>query len=58
METDRIDDLAVYKRLIELEEELKALADRAWGVASSTALRAAAVIVRRLASAVYRASLR
>jgi ribosomal protein S4 len=54
----RLDDLQVYKRLINLVEELEQLSKRAWSLSSSTALMVAAVLVRRLASALYRASLR
>jgi hypothetical protein len=49
-----LDDLQVYRRLLDLATELRELADAAWSPASSTALLAAATIIRRLASAVFR----
>jgi hypothetical protein len=52
---ERISDLEVYKRLIGHAADLEAMADRAWSVASSTALRAEAERTRMLASAVFTA---
>jgi hypothetical protein len=55
---ERIDDLQVYKILLALVEELELLSALAWSVASATALQAAAILIRKLASALYLAALR
>lgn len=54
----RADDLTVYKTLVEHAGALDSLAARAWSPRSARALSIAARVVRRLASAIYQASLR
>ncbi len=54
----RLDDLTVYRRLINLVEELECLSRRCWSVASTTALVAASRVIRLVASGLYRSSLR
>lgn len=49
----RLSALDVYKRLTELHRELDQMADECWSVAGETALRAAALSVRTLASAFF-----
>lgn len=51
-----LDDMTVYRRLIALEGELLRLADDTISPRSETALRAAAAMIRKLASALYKAS--
>lgn len=58
MITERVDDLEVYRWLIALFEEAETLSPRCWSLASATALRAVAELVRRIASALYRSRLR
>lgn len=50
------DDTQVYRRLIALEGELLRLADDAISPRSETALRAAAAMIRKLASALFKAA--
>lgn len=51
-----VNDNEVYRRLIAMEAELLRLADEAISPRAETALRAAATVVRRLASAFFKAS--
>lgn len=51
-----VDDTEVYRRLIAVEAELLRLAERVISPCTETALRAAATVVRRLASAFFKAS--
>jgi hypothetical protein len=51
-----LSSLDVYKELSAVAERLEALASRAMSPAGSTALRSAATLIRRLASAFYKAS--
>lgn len=51
-----IDDNQVYRRLIALEAELLRIAGETISPRSETALRAAAKVIRRLASALFKAS--
>lgn len=51
-----VDDAHVYRRLIALEGELLRLADGVISPRSETALRAAAAMIRKLASALFKAS--
>ena len=52
---ERLDDLEVYKRLVLLANELDWLSRRCASPASETALQVGSVVVRRLASALFRA---
>lgn len=56
--TDRLDDLEVYKLLLAEVEALEALALRCHSPAAATGLRATSVLVRTVASGIYRATLR
>lgn len=47
-------NLDIYRRLLELEAELRRLADQCLSPAGATALRSAAGVVRRLANAFYK----
>jgi hypothetical protein len=49
----RQDDLAIYKRLITICEELETLAAQSWSPASATSIRATAMLVRTLASGLW-----
>jgi hypothetical protein len=49
----RLDDLVVYRRLIQFHEELDDLSKRCWSVASAAALEVAKVMIRLIASAVW-----
>jgi DNA-binding GntR family transcriptional regulator len=51
-----LDDRQVYRRLIALEGELLRLAEAVVSPRSETALRAAAAMIRKLASAFFKAS--
>lgn len=51
-----LNDTEVYRRLIALEADLLRLAGDVISPRAETALRAAAAVVRRLASAFYKAS--
>jgi hypothetical protein len=53
----RLDDLAVYRRLLDLSAHTGALSQRCWSAAASTALRTSSTLLRRIASALYRTSL-
>ncbi|HEY6965888.1 MAG TPA: hypothetical protein VI229_00340 [Burkholderiales bacterium] len=50
---ERLDNVAIYDRLQAVAKELDAMAARAWSVVGATALRAGAVIIRRIASATF-----
>lgn len=56
--SERLDDLQVYKALLALVEEVEWLSRRCWSVKASTSLQVAAQLIRKVASAVYNASLR
>lgn len=51
-----VNDSEVYRRLIAVETELLRLADNVISPRAETALRAAAAVIRRLASAFFKAS--
>ena len=51
-----LNDMEVYRRLIALEAELLLIAGEAVSPRSETALRAAARVIRKLASAFFKAS--
>lgn len=51
-----LDDNQVYRRLIALEADLLKLAGETISPRSETALRAAAAVVRKLATALFKAS--
>lgn len=51
---ERVDDLAAYQHLVHEASQLQELSRRCWSVASATALRSAALLVRSLASALMR----
>ena len=54
---ERLDDLTVYIRLLNLTEELECLSNRCWSLASETALKVVARAIRSTASAIFKASL-
>ncbi len=54
---ERVDDLTVYKRLLRLVEELEWLSKRCWSLAAATSLQVASIMIRKLASGLYRASI-
>lgn len=51
-----LNDGHIYRRLVALHDELLMLAEDAISPRAETALRAAAGVLRRLASALYKAS--
>ena len=51
---EMLDNLAVYRRLILLHEELDHLSKRCWSPAAGRAHAVAAAIVRALASGIWR----
>jgi hypothetical protein len=56
-EPERLNDLQVYARLVRTSEELRSLSRRCWSTCSRTGLEASAVVIRTLASALYRRNL-
>lgn len=55
-EMERLSDLDVHKELIAVSNKLDAMAELAMSVRSRTALRAASKLIRKLASALFKAS--
>ena len=53
---ERLSDLDVHKELIVVSNKLDAMAELAMSVRSRTALRAASKIIRKLSSALFKAS--
>ena len=53
---ERFDDLQSYRRLIELSEHTGRLADRCWSIAAGTAFKASSIMLRQLASGLWRAT--
>ena len=51
---DRLSDLDAYRRLICMSEHADALSNRCWGRSAATALKAASIVARSLASGLYR----
>lgn len=54
---DRLHDLEVYSRLVEITGELTQMSNRCWSISSKAALAASASMVRVVASGVYHRSL-
>jgi hypothetical protein len=54
---DRLNDLQVYRKLLELSQDTGTLSQQCWSLVGSTALAAASVLLRSLASGVYRQGL-
>ena len=52
----RLSNLDVYNRLLAVEKDLAAMADAAMSPSGATALRAVSAVVRRLASAFFKAA--
>lgn len=52
----RLSDLDVHKELVSISNKLDAMADLAMSVRSRTAMRAASKLIRKLASALFKAS--
>ena len=50
---EKLDNLTVYRRLIQLHEELDYIAARCWSPAAGRAHAFSAVIIRALASAIW-----
>jgi hypothetical protein len=48
-----LSDLDVYARLVNLSRELEEVSEQCWSVAGSTALKAAAKVIRALASGFF-----
>jgi hypothetical protein len=54
---ERLDDLQVYRLLIDEAAQLETAATSCWSTGAATALAAASRVIRTLASAIYKASL-
>jgi hypothetical protein len=52
---ERLDDLEVYRYLVVIAAEVQDRASRCWSRTAATTLAAAATVLRRLASGLYRA---
>lgn len=55
-EMERLSDLDVHKELVAVSNKLDAMADAAMSVRARTALRAGAKLIRKLSSALFKAS--
>jgi hypothetical protein len=54
---ERLDDLTVYRRLLTFSGDAERLSRRCWSAGATSALEASAIMLRKIASALYKGNL-